>query len=52
MQEVEKYQQYAADCVRLAARATSESDKHSLLKIAEAWEREAKMAEAPPRRGL
>ncbi len=50
MQEVEKYRQYAADCMRLAAKATSESDKHALLKIAQAWEQQAKMAETPPRR--
>ncbi len=46
MQEVEKYQQYAADCIRLAAKARSESDKHALMKIADAWEQQAKMAEA------
>jgi hypothetical protein len=46
MQEVEKYRQYAADCMRLAGRASNESDKHALMKIADAWEQQAKMAEA------
>lgn len=45
MQEVEKYRQYARECVRLAATASAK-DKPVLLKIAEAWEQQAKIAEA------
>ncbi len=45
MQEVEKYRQYAADCRRLAER-TANSDKDVLLKIAEAWDKQALIAEA------
>ncbi len=51
MQELEKYRQYAADCIRLAARARSESDKHALMRIADAWQRQARMAEARERDG-
>ncbi len=49
MQEVQKYRQYAADCLRLAAKARSENDKHALRKIADAWEQQAKIAEARKR---
>jgi hypothetical protein len=45
MQEVEQYRQYAKECMRLAATA-SPKDKAVLLKIAEAWEQQAKLAEA------
>lgn len=45
MQEVEKYRQYAKECMRLAATA-SPKDRPVLLKIAEAWEQQAKFAEA------
>lgn len=45
MQEVEKYRQYANDCIRLAGKAASK-DKPVLLKIAEAWEQQANSAEA------
>ena len=44
MQEVEKYRQFAKECHRLAALAKP-SDKEILLKIAEAWEHQAKIAE-------
>jgi hypothetical protein len=44
MQEVEKYRQFAKECQRLAAHAKA-SDKEILLKIAEAWEDQAKIAE-------
>jgi hypothetical protein len=43
MQEVEKYQQYAADCRRLAERA-SNGDKAVLLQIADAWDQQAALA--------
>ena len=45
MQEVEKYKQFARDCHQLAAKA-SPNDRAILLKIAEAWEQQAKLAEA------
>jgi len=45
MQEAEKYRTFATECHRLAASAT-EKDKAVLLKIAEAWEAQAKLAEA------
>ena len=45
MQEAEKYRKFAMECHRLAASAT-EKDKAVLLKIAEAWEAQAKLAEA------
>ena len=44
MQDVAKYRQYAADCRRLADRA-SQADKDALMKIAEAWETQAEMSE-------
>jgi len=44
MQEVEKYRLFAKECHRLAALAKP-SDKQTLLKIAEAWEHQAKIAE-------
>ena len=44
MQEVEKYRQFAKECHRLAALAKP-SDKEILLKIAEAWEHQAKIAQ-------
>jgi Flp pilus assembly protein TadD len=45
MQEVEKYRQFARECLRLAATAKP-ADKTVLLNIAEAWEQQAKIAEA------
>jgi hypothetical protein len=45
MQDVEKYREYAADCKRLAERASS-GDKQVLMTIAEAWEQQARLAEA------
>jgi hypothetical protein len=45
MQEAEKYRQFAKDCVRLAGKASA-SDKVVLLKIAEAWEQQATIADA------
>lgn len=44
MQEVEKYRQFARECIRLAATAKP-ADKKVLVKIAEAWEDQAKIAE-------
>jgi hypothetical protein len=44
MQEVEKYYQYADECRRMAERAKGD-DRFALLKIAEAWEQQAKIAE-------
>ena len=49
MQETEKYREYAADCRRLAERAGS-NDKPVLLKIAEAWEQQAKLVESRKKR--
>jgi hypothetical protein len=45
MQEVEKYRQFARECVRLSATAKP-ADKKVLLNIAEAWEQQATIAEA------
>ncbi len=45
MQEVETYLQYAADCRRLAERANN-GDKTILLRIAEAWDQQAKLAKS------
>ena len=50
MQDAEKYRQFAKDCIRLAAKAASD-DKAVLLKIAEAWEDQAKLAESRRRGG-
>jgi hypothetical protein len=44
MQEVEQYRQFAKDCLRLAATASAK-DRAVLLRIAEAWEQQAKVAE-------
>ena len=44
MQEVETYRRYAKECTRLARKAKP-GDKEALLKIAEAWERQARIAE-------
>jgi hypothetical protein len=41
----DKYREYAADCRRLAEKAKAD-DKPILIKIAEAWEQQAKIAEA------
>lgn len=45
MQDVEKYRQFARECTRLAAKAPPK-DKAVLMQIAEAWEQQAKLAEA------
>ncbi len=44
MQDVEKYRQYAADCIRIAQKMDA-NDKQILMGIAEAWEMRAKAAE-------
>ncbi len=44
MQELEKYYQYADECRRMAEK-TKGDDRVALLKIAEAWERQAQIAE-------
>ncbi len=44
MQELEKYYQYADECRRMAERAKAD-DRVALLKIAEAWEQQAKFVE-------
>jgi hypothetical protein len=49
MQEAEKYREYAADCRRLAERASSK-DKQVLLKIAEAWDQQANLVESSRKR--
>jgi hypothetical protein len=46
----DKYREYAADCRRLAEKAKAE-DKPVLIKIAEAWEHQAKIAEASAKKG-
>ena len=45
MQKVETYRKLAKECLRLAATAKAK-DKAVLLKIAEAWEQQALIAEA------
>lgn len=45
MLEVEKYRQFARECVCLAAKAAPK-ERSVLLKIAEAWEEQANIAEA------
>ena len=45
LSEVERYKQYAKDCVRIAS-TMSGADRQTLLKIAEAWEGRAREAEA------
>jgi hypothetical protein len=37
MESVEKYLQYAAQCVALAAKSTNPGDKARLLQMAQAW---------------
>lgn len=44
LSEVERYRQYAKDCVRIAS-TMSGADRRTLLKIAEAWEGRAREAE-------
>ena len=44
MQDPKKYREYAAECRRMAKRATG-NDKQALLNIAEAWEQQAQLAE-------
>lgn len=45
LSEVERYRQYAKDCVRIAS-TMSGADRQTLLKIAQAWEGRARQAEA------
>lgn len=45
MQDAKKYREYAVECRRMAERARGD-DKQALLNIAEAWERQAQVAEA------
>jgi hypothetical protein len=49
MQEAEKYLEYAAECRRLAEKASC-TDRPVLLKIAEAWEQQAKLAQVAKKR--
>lgn len=44
MNDAKQYRQNAADCRRIAATMKAQ-DKQTLLKIAEAWERQAQDAE-------
>jgi hypothetical protein len=44
MKEAERYRKFAQECLRMA-KAASAADKAVLLKIAEAWEAQAKAAE-------
>lgn len=44
MHEAKTYEEYAKDCRRLAATAKNEKDKDVLLKIAAAWDEQAKLA--------
>ena len=44
MKDAKTYQEYAADCRRMAKRMTAK-DKETLLEMAEAWEQRAREAE-------
>jgi hypothetical protein len=48
MKEAQQYREYAADCGRMAAKASPE-DKAILLKMAEAWKLRAEAAERKPK---
>lgn len=43
MQDAQKYREYALECRRMAEKMPSQ-DKDVLLKIAEAWDRQAEIA--------
>ena len=43
MQDAQKYREYALECRRMAEKM-SPQDKDALLKIAEAWDRQAEIA--------
>lgn len=43
MENVEKYREYAIECRRLAGKLPPK-DRDAMLKIAEAWDRQAEMA--------
>jgi hypothetical protein len=43
MQDERKYREYALECRRLAEKMSSQ-DKDVMLKIAEAWDRQAEIA--------
>lgn len=43
MQDAQKYREYALECRRMAEKMSSR-DKDVLLKIAEAWDRQAEIA--------
>jgi hypothetical protein len=44
MSLVDRYREFAAECVRAAQQATNADDKASLLEMAEAWLRLAQRA--------
>jgi len=44
---VERYKEYAAECLRIAQQTTDEARKARLLEMAEAWQR---LSEAASRR--
>ena len=41
---VERYKQYAAECLRIAQQTTDDAQKVRLLEMAEAWQRLAEAA--------
>jgi NAD-dependent oxidoreductase involved in siderophore biosynthesis len=41
---VERYKQYAAECLRIAQQTTDNAQKARLLEMAEAWQRLAEAA--------
>jgi len=41
---VERYKQYAAECLRIAQQTTDDAQKARLLEMAEAWQRLAETA--------
>ena len=48
MQDAQKYRDYAIECRRMAEKMSAQ-DKDVLLKIAEAWDRQAEIAAARKR---
>lgn len=48
MQDAQKYREYALECRRLAEKLPPQ-DKEAILKIAEAWDRQAEIVMRGPR---
>jgi len=46
-EQAERYERYAAECVRLAQNTADAAEKASLIQMAEAWRRIANGGEEP-----